>query len=98
MNIELAKKLKDAGFPQNHKYFMGECEKCGDIFELEQGTPCIPTLSELIETCGKGFKFLERLRKPDEEGSFWAESDNIGICGETPEEAVANLWLELNKK
>ena len=89
MNYELAKQLKDVGFPQD----IPTDKKASFI-----GSVKIPTLSELIEACGNDFKYLERLREPDEEGSFWAQSDNIGVAGTTPEEAVASLWLALNKK
>lgn len=89
---ELAKKLKDAGFPQEMK----------DGSMLDDGlnnegygpeTAYDPTLSELIEACGESFVMLGH------RGSGWfSESiSNIGN-GTTPEEAVANLWLELNKK
>lgn len=44
MTIELARKLKDAGFPQNTK----------------SGTPYSPTLSELLAACDKNFWSLRR--------------------------------------
>jgi hypothetical protein len=62
----------------------------------------IPTLSELIESCGDKFGSLVLDKKeykcyhtqpiPDESGledTRWSK---------TPEEAVANLWLSLNQK
>ena len=103
MNYELAQKLKDAGFPLK-KYedtLFANLSSEGSspyTFETEDGLYVYPTLEELIEACGRDFRFLERLREPDEEGSFWAESDNHGVAGSTPSEAVANLWLKLNKK
>lgn len=60
----------------------------------------VPTLSELIEACGNGFKLLEK----SEKGfycTYWNEKYEIEIMTDyckTPEEAVANLWLELNRK
>lgn len=59
-----------------------------------------PTLSELIEACGEGFGQLEK-----QEG-YWEctgrdLTDGIIITfqqGSTPEEAVARLYLALNKK
>ncbi len=56
---------------------------------------------ELIEACGANFKTLSMLEtylgkkffKADSWGNYSEE-----YCFETPEEAVANLWLELNKK
>lgn len=103
MKHELVKQLKDAGFPQegegktmfceNHK---GPCN--------EYDSPCnkiyIPTLSELIEACGYDFHLLEKeLNTPD----YWRcltiiNGKEIRTKGINPEEAVAKLWMELNKK
>ena len=100
MEYELAKKLKDAGWrglvtvcnKKNHICF-AEKPDC----ELQMlGTP---TLEKLIEACGEDFFGLNRL-----DNCIWschfAEDENAS--GEptynTPEEAVANLWLALNKK
>jgi len=66
MDYELAKKLKDMGFPSKYKNW--ECKECGKPYEdSEVGTSCVscgwngarkvdvvfraPTLSELIEAC-----------------------------------------------
>ena len=56
-----------------------------------------PTLSELVEACGDGFDYLFR---KNNDGSLWIATTNGGneYEGSTPEIAVANLWLELNKK
>lgn len=59
-----------------------------------------PTLSELIEACGDRFW---RLIKTETKKEWWiVECKNcaylIAVGGKTPQEAVANLWLELNKK
>jgi len=116
MNYELAKKLKDAGFPQTFSYRPRMCDEVyfdGGVIGLRQEGKeyiYIPTLSELIEACGDGFGYLVRF--PD--GTKWRVEKNrkweaIGYpksydCNKTsfykktPEEAVANLWLELNKK
>jgi hypothetical protein len=98
LSHELAKELKDAGFPQ------GEPEQYTSdgqwIPEAER--KYIPTLSELIEACGcKTFDLL----KID---NTWYAADGFGSHrdywathkaeGSTPEEAVARLWLALNKK
>jgi hypothetical protein len=95
MTYELAKTLKDAGFPQNLNPGNGE----GFVYEGDHpkgpGVYC-PTLSELIEACGSDFYELKNL-------TFgWianADSDYLKRGdGSTPEEAVARLWLALNKK
>lgn len=92
ITYELAKKLKDAGFPQyNHSP-----EYRGDRLNESPNIPYEPTLSELIEACGDGFINLYNF------GSFWQTNFKDGMAGETagktPEEAVANLWLKLNEK
>ncbi len=96
MNYELAKKLKDAGFPQVGKNQDGYANDGG--YE--------PTLSELIEACGSAFSALTRRFSGSE--SWIAHSNQfltgqfghipIVADGNTLEEAVANLWLELNKQ
>lgn len=118
MTYELAKKLKDAGFPQDRKlggkvYFYegresqivceGEGYECDCTTESSDGYGMgggiyAPTLSGLIEACGE--KFLNLFYCAMMRNNWWAE---CGCCyykqgaGTTPEEAVANLWLELNK-
>jgi hypothetical protein len=91
MNYELAKKLRDAGYEQH------------GATELY-----IPSLSELIEACGKPFvlhspkskDISEEYYQPSEtEWTAYYQDDRfLKEFGSTPEEAVANLWLELNKK
>ncbi len=92
MNYELAKKLKDAGFPQNkgggRNYFISEACYKGDYYTRNAPSRAyVPTLSELIEACG--VKFAERLQ---------GNRKFLMDFSENNEESVANLWLELNKK
>jgi hypothetical protein len=85
MTYELAKQLKDAGFLQP-KY----SDKDWDTYER-----MFPNLSELIEACGDGYFLLEHIR-----GNRWVAVKGlipISEIGITLEEAVANLWLKLNK-
>lgn len=113
LNYELAKRLKEAGFPWKKKFFI-EGEVCDCVFmageekvhSLINKCGYRPTLEELIEACGEKFKRLERV-----DGGQWFaytfdlnhehldsfQGNNFQI-GNTPGEAVANLWLELNKK
>lgn len=56
-------------------------------------------LSELIEACGFPFDLHAN------QGDYWyaynstiAHSEAIKVEGNSPEEAVANLWLKLNTK
>ncbi len=108
MDYELAKKLKDAGFPQVPNYnSKGNLVGFGlygkELKNENWGViTSVPALSELIEVCGDRFGSLSLFHG----GEGWiAESfEDGGIVSvktdfyKTPEEAVANLWLELNKK
>jgi len=73
----------------------------------------IPTLSELIEVCGDDFDSLERVEFMDletkEKHNEWFVKpvevlhDKFPgaikyMIGQTPEEAVANLWTKLHEK
>ena len=92
MNYALAKELKDAGFPKSTPRF-------SDEFGRGQYTDDVyyPTLSELIESCGEKFESL-RLEMGDGTGLFWRAHSSLSRAdGKTPEEAVARLWLALNK-
>jgi len=61
--------------------------------DIETGYYC-PTLSDLIGACGGRFSRLFVMK-----AIWFAESDRpeLVAMGETPEEAVARLWLALNK-
>lgn len=102
MNYDLAKKLKDAGFPQRKNldtdlYYILP-DRIGTIKHEYAGESVIkrPTLSELIEACGSQFGNLV-LRKDGQ----WEVCDNnlnhrAKIAeGTTPEIAVAELFLAL---
>lgn len=104
MTYELAKDLKDAGFVWNtHTLSNGECGICGKYMNLtDTASICesyYPTLSELIEACGPAYFCLSRrdhiwkAEHPHKELRLLVESSGL-----TPEEAVARLWLALNKK
>lgn len=90
IDYELAKKLKEAGWKGNIGLFSKDIE--------------LPTLSELIEAC-MDFYFPCHFNMGGM-NTWWAvmrnETNNKAIVpvqtGSTPEEAVANLWLELKKK
>lgn len=100
MNYELAKKLKDGGFPQGQEPFLLPPEAIitkpgSNVVERIDRTLAIyaPSLSELIGACGDGFISLHHL------GSSWyADHETLqDPCdGTTPDIAVANLWLALN--
>jgi hypothetical protein len=103
MTYNLAKKLKDAGFPLNPKRDWDKSDWFWlpiDKMTKDDREKCyIPTLSELIKACGEKF---DSLGLGKTEPKHWIVKSrnmdiNINIGGnKTPEEAVANLWLELN--
>jgi hypothetical protein len=92
MNYELAKELRDAGFPQREmRYKDGVTSKYNEPIIYQ------PTLEELIEACGEDFNSL--FKRPD--GQWITECPDgheEHICfGFTPTEAVARLWMALKK-
>lgn len=109
MTYELAKELKDAGFPQKNfaTFFLEEGAptlKEHDAAIRKKGigdvpwTIAVPTLEELIEACGDDFAGLVKSKIAN--APKWgaqSRSDNLR-GGNTPSEAVARLWLALNLK
>jgi hypothetical protein len=103
MNYEVYKRLKEAGWPFK---IPKDCSGhgCPGVF-IHFGESVVyepPTLSELVEACGNMFGKLERV------GNKWlATYPHISAVNlpsqpdeyvDTPEEAVANLFLSLNNK
>ena len=91
MDYELAKSLMDAGFPQ-----IGKGSSIGSLDKLvwrSGDRVYVPTLEELIDACGEHFGSL------DKQHDGWlarANGDQRCFAG-TPVEAVAGLWLTLQK-
>ena len=104
MIYDLAKDLKDAGFPQPVLDFRG------DFLFSEHGDPVdtqayAPTLAELIEACGTSFGALVRIADgtwnaatPVIDTGMSYGNPSMEVEGSTPEEAVARLWLAINEK
>jgi hypothetical protein len=108
MTYEKALELKEAGFPQTIKNGVWFPYASDDTREKVY----IPTLEELIEACGVGFKWLGVFHKEE----VYPNKEDIWVCGKyddngdngdyfteqsrdkTPKIAVANLYLVLNKK
>lgn len=100
MNYELAKKLKDAGFPDELSsdlvYHVHSSDGGATLDKIDEVLPS-PTLSNFIEACGKMFAGLYRtdvgqwkapsIYLPQSSGSF----ANLELFGHNPEEAVALL-------
>jgi|SRR5215211_8161905 len=96
----LANELKDAGYPQGGRGSW--IVDPGQIVARGGHRAYVPTLEELIEACGENFALLHQSVKSkkwaaqdfkydEEEGPHDGE-------GSTPTEAVARLWLALNKR
>lgn len=121
MTYELAKKLKDAGFPQGESMdnilakgtalaylrdskpsdellekYKQALNSLKELYEDDEEYVYVPTLSELIEACGTHVK-LDWFPATKSAFANCCDSKNHEQHGSTPEEAVANLWLALNK-
>lgn len=110
MNYELAKQLKEAGFPQTGQGWMfieieGQ-DLPDEVWNADAAWSGIysvnikaPTLEELIEACGGELHCL--VHTIDEGKDFWsAGKDNIAQNWHnalTPNEAVARLYIALKK-
>ena len=98
---ELSLELKEAGFVQFGPSFGYKHTDDGRLYYAYffDRVPEVkaPTLEELIEACGDELGDLTR------GGVGWmTNAENVGYypetSGKTPAEAVARLWLALNKK
>ncbi len=90
ISYELAKALKDAGFPQigrSHDF-----ENNGRIESLRT-----PSLEELIEACGHNIESIIQ-RGNGNDDNWEARSKTQRFNATTLKEAVARLWIALNKK
>jgi hypothetical protein len=96
MNYELAKELLDAGFPQGGS---GSWMLPTDALVARRSDRVyVPTLSELIESCGDLSINVGRHKTgsfPDDK-RFYATAIGITVFGATLDEAAARLWLALN--
>lgn len=100
MNYELAKELKDVGFPiiehadrapEPRHYFLTHNGKLVDPVY-------VPTLEELVEACGDDFRAIHSPQDMNTEMWIAGGMNKSFVEGRTPTEAVARLWLALNKK
>jgi hypothetical protein len=91
LSYELAKQLKEAGFPnvllQNTP---------DEIINYNDCPECIPTLSELIDACREdNGLFVMAIEKSSKGNSTTVGISGLSESGDSPEEAVAKLWLNL---
>jgi hypothetical protein len=93
MNYELASELREADFPQGGK---GNWTLRADYLVARRADRVyVPTLSELIEACGKEFRSL--ILEDDQSWTVFSADDEM-FAGPSAEDAVARLWLASNKK
>lgn len=91
MDYPLAKALKDAGFPQEGRGWRAvDPDK---IVARRDDFAYVPTLQELIEACGEDFECLRRWST-----GWGAYTVTTHVTAKTASEAVAQLWLALQKK
>lgn len=102
IDYTLAQQLKDAGFEQKDwgAYLLPGGMEVGP----NANAAYVPTLSELIEACGERFNSMGGDVRTNEwwaaerpEGLF-VETFPLRCTGKSPTEAVARLWLALNRK
>jgi hypothetical protein len=103
---ELAKELSGAGFPniQNVQHRQGREFLTPDgrvsVYSLGEEAPTeswfLPTHSELITACGE--KFFSLILDCGKWRCTASEYEGYDDLYSTPSEAVARLWLALNKK
>jgi hypothetical protein len=111
MAYELAKQLKDAGFKQNVSgdgYFLmpdGTFQGPLNATSKFPQSVYVPHLHELMDACGAPgyYGFIELKGYNDRtywKAGTWANGDQNWIFaeGSTPQEAVAKLWLAINRK
>jgi len=92
MDYELAESLMEAGFPQ-----VGKGNLIGPLNKLvwrSGDRVYVPTLEELIVACGENFGSLNK-----QDAGWLASADCDRSCfAKTATEAVARLWLALQKR
>lgn len=114
MDYELAKELKEAGFSQDGKLFYWSDHTTPSTHwsvavlpeQLNGFEPIAsPTLEELIEACGEDFGAVCRISDgmwsaatPVRHSGVDYLNPHIEVTESTPLNAVARLWLALNKK
>jgi len=108
MNYELAKELKDAGFPNIERVVSKQIEvkmvnlqSVGQLEHEELLGYKMPSLEQLIEVCGDNLTTLMKTNQGWKAGHYVEEQYGdpsywiLEALGPTPLEAVAKLWLAL---
>lgn len=100
INYELARELRDANFPKDWSLWDDHDQ---DLLQKDWRMYAVvycPDLLELIEACGDKFYILQLGSSLMGDRKIWYvyENEMSGMLGDTPDEAVARLWLSLNFK
>lgn len=103
ISYELVKQLKDAGFPFKECKIISldtDCDRETIRFSEEEDKYFhIPSISELIEACGDNINMMNKVYSITGSPSWIVgRYGGIDAKADTLEEAVAKLWLALNKK
>jgi alpha-D-ribose 1-methylphosphonate 5-phosphate C-P lyase len=98
LSYELAKQLKDAGFPLRELNRTSQTENMLD-WPIDGTWYLVPTLNELIDACGENFSSLAKVCT-DQSPQRWQACSDTECCvsgeGDTAIIAVARLWLALD--
>ena len=92
MDYDLAHRLKNAGFPQQQPLSSG-----GYFIGGRAGPMYAASLLELIRACGPGVVSLTREGHDAWQATYSEEQDWSRARGSTAPEAVAHLWLVLQR-
>lgn len=95
MDYELAKELKEARFPAKQCPVGPDCEQWW--YWPGKEAMHVPTLEEFIEACGDMSIMIGKEKTICLNATNPLES-TVRCDGKTPREAVARLWMALNKK
>jgi len=100
LSYEICKELKEAGYPQKRESCIGYAKEDGAMWMAQHRNDVLylPTLSELISECGDEIISLHFKSS----GRSWVEYFGATTVLKTklystPEEAVARLYLALNR-
>jgi hypothetical protein len=96
MTYELAKELKEAGFPYKHGGAVVHTAACERRETFMCDAIYAPSIEEPIDACGEQFRIMGKSLEWYANG--FKHPDNYTAGGSTSAEAVARLWLTLNKK
>jgi len=113
VDYKLSKELKEAGYPQEGDGYAvfesGGKPMKAHLIGVPDVVAYAPTLSELIDSCGENFQQLYKkhgdyVASTEELGHSAEQRNNPSLgytwiegYGKSPKEAVAKLWLELNR-